>query len=429
MPLKVLISGAGVAGPALSLFLLKSNPAHKITIIERSPSLRRGGQQIDLRGQGIPVMRKLGLLDEIKARAVAEDGLAFRDAETGKQWAVFGKNDSGTGRQAFTSEYEIMRGDLVDILYRASLEEAQKAKGQGGLKYQFGTHAREIRQLGDGADVTFSDGRTEKFDLVVGADGQSSRTRRLTFGQESSDRAFKSLGVNFAFFGIPREKGDGPTAQLCLAPKRRFTAIRAGDRPVSQGYFGIKSDAPELAMSSRESVEKQKELWARLFGDAGWQAERLLRGMEETDDFYAQQLGQVKMDTWTKGRVALLGDAGYCPSPMTGMGTACAVVGAYVLAGEIARNGHGGDVGAALRSYEKVLRPFITEAQKLPSSGPGRIYVESEWGVWFTNRLLSVLSTLKVDRLMNQMMPENRGGWDVPEYPQLRLTGSVSSRS
>lgn len=425
MPLKILISGAGVSGPALSTFLLRSNAAHHITIVERAPALRTGGQQIDLRGQGIPVMRRLGLLDAVRARAVAEDGIALMDARRpSRQWAVFGKNESGRGRQALTSDYEIMRGDLVDVLYGASQEAAREAAaagpGGGGLEYRFGTYATGIRQLGDdGANVTFSDGRNEIYDLVIGADGQGSRTRRLVFGEEASDAAFKSLGVSMAYFSIPRTEEDNATARFCLVPKKRFMATRTGNRSVTQGYLAVKDDAPEWRNLSRLSVDQQKERWGQLFRGAGWQADRLIQGMLKTDDFYAQNLGQVKMDAWTKGRVALLGDAGYCPSPMTGMGTACGLVGAYVLAGEIARHGHGRDLDSALKSYEKVLRPFIIEAQKLPPPGPGHIYVETDWGVWLTCRVLSIMSAFKVDQLMNRVLPEARGGWEAPEYPEL----------
>lgn len=438
-PLKILISGAGISGPALATLLLRSSSPgaaqqYHVTVVERAPELRQGGQQIDLRGQGIPVMRRMGLLGAVRDRTVAEDGIALMDARDlhRRPWAVFGRNESGQGRQALTSEYEIMRGDLVDVLHGASLEAARTAAAVGGgggsrLEYRFGTHATDIRQLPGadaGASVAFSDGREERFDLVVGADGQGSRTRRLAFGQAASDAAFRPLGVSMAYFSLPRTEADDATARFCLVPGRRFMATRTGDRPVTQGYLAVKHDdenAPEWRSLSRLGVEQQKDRWARLFRGAGWQADRLVQGMLETDDFYSMNIGQVKMEAWTKGRVALLGDAGYCPSPMTGMGTACGLVGAYVLAGEIARHGHGQDLDGALASYEKVLRPFVEEAQKLPPPGPGHIYVETEWGVWLTCRALSIMSALKVDQLMNRLLPEARGGWEVPEYPELNL--------
>ncbi|KAK2729266.1 oxidoreductase [Colletotrichum kahawae] len=399
MPLKILISGAGVAGPSLSLFLLRANPLHHVTIIERSPTLRKGGQQIDLRGQGISVMQKMGLLHAVKAHAVDEDGIAFVDASSGKQWAVFGKNDSGKGRQAFTSEYEIMRGDLVDVIYQASLQQGRSTRAQGGLTYKFGTYATDIQQFRDSVS--------------------SSKTRRLAFGQDVNNEVFKFSGVNFAFFSMPGDRNDTPTAQACLIPNRRFMSIRTGGRPSAQGYLGIMGNASSWQGLTTGTMDMQKQLWAETFKNAGWQSERLIRGLMNTDDFYAQRLGQIKMKSWSQGRVTLLGDAAYCPSPMSGMGTACGVVGAYVLAGEITRHEHGENLSAALQSYEKVLRPFIAEAQKLPVSGPGMIYLESRWGVWMANRLLGALSLLRIDEIVNRLMPEDKGGWKVPNYPEL----------
>ncbi|KAK2023929.1 FAD/NAD(P)-binding domain-containing protein [Colletotrichum zoysiae] len=423
MSLKILVSGAGVAGPAFSALLLGANLSASITVAERSQALRKGGQQIDIRGQGIPVMQKMGLLEAARARAVAEDGIAFIDARSGRQWAMFGKNDSGKGRQAFSSEYEIMRGDLVDLLYCASLERGREARnrGNGGLRYVFGTYVVGIRQFEDGVEVTFSDGTTERFDLVVGADGQSSMTRRLAFGHEESNAAFKSLGVNQAYFAIPREQTDNGTAQACLTTKRRFMATRGGQRPTAQGYLSVFSDSAEWKGSTRRSVSEQKELWAQTFKGAGWQEERLVREMFNAEDFYAHRIGQVTMKNWSRGRVVLLGDAGYCPSPITGMGTACGLVGAYVLAGEIARHGHGSGLHAALKSYGQVLRPFIAAAQKLPPGGPGLMYKQTQFGVGVMNRILGTLSALRVDRMMNRLFSEDKGGWELPTYPELKL--------
>lgn len=431
MPLKVLISGAGVAGPALATFLLRANPAHHITIVERAAALRSGGQQIDLRGQGIDAMGKLGLLEAVAARAITEDGLALVGARDGRQWAIFGQNTSGQGRQALSSEYEIMREDLVNLLFEASLRAGRAANSKGlggGLQYQFGSFATRIRQHqldGDTqkpVEVTFSNGRTESFDLVVGADGQTSRTRRMVFGEEASAKAFKPLGMSMAYFGIPRESTDNATARFSLLPGRRFMATRTGNRATNktttQGYLAVKFDATS-DREKQQDLARDKQYWAELFRGEGSQADRLIKGMLETDDFYAQSLGQVKMETYFRGRVVLLGDAGYCPSPMTGMGTACAVVGAYVLAGEIAGRRHGQDLERSLAAYDEMMRPFVAEAHKLPPASPTSFYVETRWGVRSAYWFLWALSTLKVDQLMHRFMPEARGGWKVPEYPEL----------
>ncbi|KAI1864438.1 uncharacterized protein JN550_008995 [Neoarthrinium moseri] len=421
MGLKVLINGAGICGPALSIFLQRSNSSHEITVVERSPSLRVAGQQIDLRAQGIAVMRKMGLLDTIKTKTVAEQGLTFIDAN-GRTKAVFGKNDSGKGQQAFTSEYEIMRGDLVDILYQESLEVGRRVERDGNgrcVRYEFGKYATELRQDGSGVDVTFSDGTQSRFDLVVGADGQGSRTRRMAFGKDLSENVFKPLGAFVAFFSIPKGEGDGEMAKVFHMPEYRIVSTRTGDRPITQAYLAVLSDSEELKASTSKPVQEQKALWKGLFEDCTWQRERLLEGLEKCDDFYAARVGQVKTETWSSGHVALLGDAGYCPSLFTGMGTTASLVGAYVLAGELAR--HDGNIPAALESYNNVLQPFVTEIQKLIPGTPNILYPKTEWGIWFLHTALGVFTTLKIDKAINMLLPEDKGGWKIPEYPELKL--------
>ncbi|KAK2003337.1 FAD/NAD(P)-binding domain-containing protein [Colletotrichum falcatum] len=338
MSLKILVSGGGVAGPAFSALLLGANLSASITVAERSQALRLGRQQINIRRQGIPIIQKIGLLEAVRARAVAEDGIAFIDAQSGRQWAMFGKNDSGKGRQAFSREYEIIRGDLVDLLYGTSLERGREARDRSnsGLRYVSRTYVVGIRQFEDGIEVTFSNGTTERFDLVVGADGQSSITRRLAFSHKESNAAFKSLGVNQAYFAIAQEQTDNRTALTSLTTKRRLMTTRGRQRPTAQGYLSMFSDSAKWKDSTRRS---------------------------------------------SRGIVMLSGDASYCPSPITSIGTTCSLIGAYVLAGEIARHRHGSDLHAALKSYEQVLRPFIAAAQKLPPGGTGLMYRQTQFGL------------------------------------------------
>ncbi|ORY58409.1 monooxygenase [Pseudomassariella vexata] len=408
--MKVLINGGGIGGPALATLLLRSNPHHDILIVERSPSLRDGGQQIDLRAQGISIMRKLGLLEPIKAVCVAESGMAFMDS-AGRQKAVFGVNNSGKGQQGFTSEYEIMRGDFVHVLY--------EARGKG-VRYEFGKYAQGIEQEGDGVTVTFSDGKTEKFDMVVGADGQGSRTRRMLFGAKAGEAAFHPLGPYYAFYSIPREKTDDATARIYHIPGSRIAFLRSGNRRVTQAILAFMGDDLELEESMKKGVDAQKETWLRIFNDVeSFDKERMLRGLKETDDFYVTKIGQVKMDSWSKGRVVLLGDAGYCPSAVTGMGTTAALTGSYVLAGELAR--HGSDVEAALKGYDRVMRPFVQEWQKLMPGFPRLAHMQTAWGIRVLHIVMALIAWLGIDRLLNQLLPENKGGLVVPEYPELKL--------
>ncbi|RYP47676.1 hypothetical protein DL768_006329 [Monosporascus sp. mg162] len=419
MPLNILIIGAGIGGPIMAFILQRSNPDHHITVIERSPALRASGAQIDIRAQGIPLLQKLGLLDAVKARTVSEGGVELVD-KNDKRRAVFGVNNSGEGPQSFTSEYEIMRGDLVEVLYQASLEQKAKTRGKGGVKYEFGRMVAEMTQDETGVDVTFGDGEKARYDLVIGADGQSSRTRKQIFGKETSDAAFKSLGVSCAFYSIPRDPTDkSDLSKFYHAPEGRLVMTRPSKPTITGVYLMIMKETDELKASLKQPVEKQKEVWAKLFAGAGWQTDRLLDGMMRCDDFYANMFGQVKLEHISRGRVALLGDAGYVPSPITGMGTTSAIVGAYVLAGELAR--HNDDVHAALKAYDEVMRPFVAETQKLIPGVLDFMFLKTQFAISIMHLVAGVVSWTRFDKFISRFLPENKGGWTPPEYPELRL--------
>ncbi|KAI1758487.1 FAD/NAD(P)-binding domain-containing protein [Xylaria castorea] len=455
MPLKVLIIGAGVCGPAFATMLRRGDPDmqkyDEITVIERASKLREG-LQIDIRAQGISVMRKMGLLDNIRRRAVDERGVCFVDAQ-GRPFAEFRKNDSGHGAQAMTSEYEIMRGDLVDLLYRTSLglnpdrsddEEPLDVSvtSSGNVRYDFGITATDISQDedddGSAVSVTFSDGRRARYDLVVGADGQSSRTRRAVFGD--SEASFRPVDLFTAYFRVPRGPDDHGWMTWHMMPGRRCAHTRSGDsRKATQVYMSVRTsrsaDAYGVASAVGQSptsasssvVGRQKEAFAAAFADqAGWRVPELVDVLRNSatagddDDFYAAEVGQVHCDRWVSGRIVLLGDSGYCPSPITGMGTTLSLVGAYVLAGELARHADE-DVPAALKAYEDGMRPFVKEAQKLPPGAPGILFMESAWGVWFLTTILSIVAKLRLIDLIIRFMPEDKGGLKIPEYPELKL--------
>ncbi|KAJ4415014.1 hypothetical protein N0V82_007596 [Gnomoniopsis sp. IMI 355080] len=430
MPLNILILGAGVAGPSLATMLL-SNPAtatnFHITIVERSTSLRQGGQQIDIRAQGIPVVKRMGLLQTIKDRCANEKGMALLNTR-GEMKAFLGTNDTGSGPQGLSSEYEILRGELVDLLYHESLARAQNKANDGVevLKYEFGKYAKEIAQHGDGVHVDFSDGTSGDFDLVVGADGYSSRTRRMVFGEDVSAAAFRSLGVYNVFFNAPLNpavEDDVYVGKICHFPGKRVVATRTNNMPYTQAFFSTMAPSPELVdvvPKGMQAIEAQKAAWEACFRGAGWRSDELLDAMRTTDDFYTHVSGQVKLDKWHKGRVVLLGDAGYCPSPNSGMGTTTALVGCYILAGELMR--HGKDVGAALEGYERVLRPFVEEAQTLPPGIPKMIYYDTKWGIWLLHLILGAFTCLRLDKLLYRMLPEQNGDWKLPEYPELDLS-------
>ncbi|KAI1636890.1 monooxygenase [Biscogniauxia mediterranea] len=455
MPLEILIVGAGVAGPALAFLLLRADPSHSITVVERAPALRQDGLQIDLRAQGLPVVRKMGLMPALRPHVVAEEGFAIVDA-AGRVWGSIGKNDSGKGQQSMTSEWEIMRGDLVRVLHDVSLAESDRAKlhgRPGTLRYEFGKALVDLRQdpaRDAKATATFSDGSQARYDLVVGADGQWSKTRRLLFGDDASASMFRSLGLSTAYYTVPTAPGDedDATARWRSVPGRRCVVTRSARAPSAAGTphrtqvylsrYAPPGPTPGFAAGlARRAPDEQKAAWARAFADA-------LPPRHGLDDaaehFYQHEIGQVRCARVAEGRVALLGDAGYCPAPITGMGTTVSLVGAYVLAGELARHssrrgssstekgekgeGEGEreyDVLAALEAYDRVVRPFVDEAQKVTPGVPWIAYPESRWGVLVLNLVFRFLTWFRVFDLIVRLMPEDKGGLAIPEYPELNL--------
>ncbi|KAM0545127.1 hypothetical protein ACHAPJ_011472 [Fusarium lateritium] len=404
--LRILISGGGIAGPAAAFWL--SRLGHSCTILERFPTLRTGGQQIDIRGQGIEAAKRMGILEEIRKNAVDEDGLQWVDSE-GNQKALLERNDSGKGRQSFTSEFEIMRGDLCKIIYEATKEKTQ---------YRFGTSIESFENCDDKVNVKFSQGADESYDLLIVADGQGSRVRRKLFEDEPESTHVRELGLNGCYYNLPRESGDKNLATVYSAPGRRVISTRWHSQDRGQAYLMTMSHMEELNEVMKQDIEAQKKLFAKIFEDAGWQAPRLIKAMYETEDFYAQSIVQIKTKTWSKGRVVLLGDAGYAPSPLTGVGTTLALVGACVLGGEIAR--HSNDIPRALKAYEDTLRPYVEKSQKIPSFIPGIAYPETNFAIRLQYTIIGLITKLKIDKALLSILPENRGSWRIPSYEELK---------
>ncbi|KAH7027220.1 uncharacterized protein B0I36DRAFT_247269 [Microdochium trichocladiopsis] len=427
--MRILVNGAGVCGPAFACFLLHSSLDCAITIVERSPELRTGGQQIDLRDQGIPVMSRLGLLEVVKQRTVPETGLVFVN-DKGQRLGVFGVNDSGKGPQSFVSEYEIMRGDLVQVLYDESLKLAAafKESGKRSLRYEYGKYATDIQQDNDVAHVVFSDGSRGEYDLVVGADGQGSKTRRIMFGEEAGAKMFESRDLFIGLWTQPKSESDKQHKEALVMPTlgRRLLTIRTGAESGTQSLYAIMGKTQFLRdVQKNQSVEEQKRTWAALFQDCGWESKRMNEGLMAADDYYMSEIGQVKCSSWSKGRSVLLGDAGYCPGPITGLGTTCSLMGAYTLAGALAENP--GDFEAAFARYEKDLRPFVNGAQTLPPGIPGILYPSTRFGIACLQWAVWTIALLKIDRFFAFFAPSAKKEYEVPEYPALNLPAVQTS--
>ena len=402
--MKILICGGGIAGQALAFWLARGG--HRVVVVERFPALRATGAQVDLRGQGIEAVQRMGLLDAVRRKLVDEAGVAFVNSR-GRARATIMANTSGQGKQSLTSEYEIMRGDLVRVLYDATKDD---------VDYVFGTSVESFEQDEKRVVAHFADGTSDEFDLLVGADGQGSRIRRTLLPAGADP--YRRVGIHMAYWFVPRIASDTNIRDMYLAPGGRQIMRRSHNPNDTQAYFVLREESAEAAAVHREPVERQKEFWAGRFRTAGWQAQRFIDGMRTTESFYSQEVLQVRTDTWSDGRVVLVGDAAHCASPYSGMGISGGLVGAYVLAGEINRNP--GDLPAALASYDATLRPFVDTIQAAVKPALLKLALpRRQWQIDTLQSVTALACLLRIPELNARLATEDRGGaWALPDYAE-----------
>ncbi|KAI5241271.1 putative oxidoreductase [Aureobasidium subglaciale] len=386
----ILIVGCGIAGPVLASLLLcstRSGPLPTITIVERNPTALGSGQNIDLRGIGKHIIRLLGLEDEVKASTTGEEGVKVVDAKN-RVWAQFAADKTGEVETG-TSDVEILRGRLAEILLnqcRRKSKEVQDNGGQG-VEFIFGDsiEALDQDQTDNKVHVHFAERGRRTFDIVVGADGLHSKTRRLAFGHQQDD-CIKSLHMRGAFLSTAKLPGDGEWRSWFHAPGGVSVMLRPSGTKERSTVLILMADVSNVLDKERD-VAAQKEAVLKKLSGISWQEERLKKAVTEADDFYIDITAQTKLDSWSKGRVVLLGDAGYCASPFSGMGTTLALAGAYHLAGSLIENEH----EAAFKRYEENMRPLVDKAQKLPPGMPHLIHPQTVWGVWFFRLLAAAM--------------------------------------
>lgn len=415
-PLKVLISGGGIAGTAAAFWF--SRLGHTVTVVEWFPSLRATGLQLDLRGHGIEVMKRMGLEAEFRAKRAPEHGVQIVD-KTGKRHAFFPANTSGKGLQDFTSEWEIMRGDICRIIHDATKER---------VKYIFGTSIERFEDKNDRVEVRFANGTEDTYDLLIGADGQNSRTRRMMLGVDTvaADKVIP-LGGYIGYLRIPTpiQEGEEYIATWYLATGSRFIMTRRHSPTEMQVYLICTSNTPIIANAYRKGAAEEKAAFTDFFRGAGWRTEEFLEALAVSDDFYCERVAFVDLDSWSRGRTVLVGDAGYCPSVMTGMGTTSALVGAYILAGEIGKHCVGADpragVTAALQAYEERYRPFMRQVQRgLVEGGGSMPFPTGRFGIAVINRLAGIVAALRLNVIGGWVLREKVQDWDLPDYELLR---------
>ena len=354
----VLISGAGVTGLALAFWLDRAGFA--VTVVERGPAFRRGGQAVDIRGVALDVVKAMGLHPQAEALRTRLKGMSTLDAN-GNEVDRTQERTFSAGRLD-SDDIEIFRDDLCELLMHAMGD---------GVEILYDDGIRAFDQTEKDVTVTFSSGMERSFDYVVGADGVYSHTRKLCFNDEAT--VVKPLGRVLALFSTPNligleywqlgHRADG--VGYIIYPSIDQSTLRIG-----VGY------ATEGAEVSRHDIGAQKNMVATQCARLGGFFPQLIASMKETEQFYYNELAQIHMPLWSKGRVVVAGDAAHCASPFTGQGTSLALVGAFVLARELAR--HPDQPEQAFAAYEQRMRPYVNLNQgllDLNRKGP----VPDEW--------------------------------------------------
>jgi len=376
---KILISGAGIAGPCLAYWLLQYG--FEPVLVERAPALRTGGYIIDFWGLGFEVAEKMGLVPALRHEGYAIDEVRIVDGR-GRKTGGF----SASALQTVIGDryLSILRSDLAKLIYE-SLE--------GKVRALFDETVTAIEQDPDGASVSFRHAPAERFDLVIGAGGLHSPVRNLAFGPE--ERFERYLGYYTASFSVEGYPLRDPHAYVSYAaPGRQVSRYSLrGDRTV---FFFVFAKDAGLPLGPRAAAA-QKDALREVFGRDEWECPAILRALDDAEDLYFDAVSQICMDSWVQHRVALIGDACCAPSLLAGQGSALAMAAAYILAGELKKAD--GDHRTAFRAYEQMLQPLMARKQKAARSFAGSFAPRTSFGISFRNQITRIMTRPFVAKL------------------------------
>ncbi|QIW97707.1 hypothetical protein AMS68_003225 [Peltaster fructicola] len=389
-PLNILISGGGIAGSTFARCMLRAHPNTNITIVERAPELRLSGASVDIRSSGVDIIKWMGIEPEIRARSTKETGTAFVRKD-GSNIALMSATGD-TEMQGMTSEYEIFRGALADIIIRPILEQVKIQSEKGS------------------------------YDLLIAADGVGSKIRGQMLGLPPREQV-RDTGCRVCFFTIKRDMLNGSTvSQWRSLPGGRAIYLRPDPSPLGRTRGNLLVVIPEKDKAKRakydQAIAKGNESFMQLleeeFKGGDWLTADVLKEMRKSDDVYCSLFAQVRSPKLQDGRVVLMGDAGHATP---GIGTSLAMTSAYVLAGELLRNGS--NVLAATKQYEDIMLPHIKKEQ-IDFDPLSLLVPQHAWAIAVRDTILWWVDKLRMPTVVLYVASKlgiKESGVKMPDYP------------
>lgn len=365
--LRIVINGIGVAGPALGYWLGRSG--HEVLLVEKAPQLRAGGYIIDFWGTGYDLAERMGLIGEIRLLGYQVREVRFVDRQ--------GHKAGGFGTEVFRR----MTNDRFTSVQRSDVSATIYDAIEGHVETIYGDSVARIDDNGQSVRVSFDHAAEREVDLVIGADGLHSRVRRLAFGPDSDYEV--PLGYHVAAF---EADGYQPREELV------YTSHTLPGRQISR--FSMRDDKTLFLFIFRDELMPRdggdpQSILRRVFAGAGWEWPQIEAEIGRASDIYFDSVSQIRMPRWTKGRVALIGDAAACVSLMAGEGTGLAIIEGYVLAGEL--HACNGDFATAFARYEQRLMPFLRKKQQTAEKFASAFAPKTAFGVTFRNVVTQLL--------------------------------------
>ncbi|APC96348.1 FAD-binding domain [Francisella frigiditurris] len=340
--MRIAINGVGIAGPTLAWWLKRFG--YEPVLFEKASELRKGGYIVDFWGSGYDIVEKMGILPDLESKSY--------NIKTLKCFNGKGKNSSNVDMEAMSKEtfgrfLSLKRSDISEIIFNAC----------GNMDVRFGCYISSIEKAKDGVVAHLSNGEKEKFDLIIGADGLHSQIRTLAF-KNSSYEEF-DLDTYVVALTLPDYEPREENAYVVSIDSKKQVAKAAIEDNKTLFLFTFRS---ELVEKIPTSLEERKEVLRSVFKDMEWEVPNILERLDDAEDIYFDKVCQIRMESWSSDRVALIGDAAACPSLLAGQGSMFAIMEAYVLAGELYKAK--GDYKVAFENYEQILKKFIENKQK-----------------------------------------------------------------